>query len=271
MVSLIQKNRTELLCPVYIGTSGIVLPYNKDKFPPHYESASRLRYYSSVINSLEVNSSFYKTPQPKTLVKWKNDVLDDFKFTIKLSRDITHARNLDFDSDILHRFMNSINHLEDKKGALLIQFPASITSKYLNNVEKILQQIAMLQAEPRWDIAVEVRHSSWYNNDTYEMLTEHHASMVFHDMPGSKTPTDQTANDIIYFRFHGPVGDYRGSYDEIDLRNYSKQIFDAYTQGKRVYVYFNNTMGNAYENSTSLAASFESLKNRLSIDNFVAQ
>lgn len=249
--------------PIHIGTSGIVLPINKDDFPFPYQSASRLRYYSSLLNSLEINSSFYKTPQPRTFSKWKNDVSDDFKFTVKLSRDITHAKNLDFDTNLLNVFMNSVNHLEEKRGSLLIQFPASITVKHLNNVQKILQKIALLQTPPKWDIAVEVRHNSWYNNDVYQILKEQQAAMVFHDMPGSETPPNQTANDFMYFRFHGPTGNYAGSYDDIIIQNYSARIFDQWMQGKRVYVYFNNTIGNAYDNAISLADSLMNLNKSL--------
>lgn len=245
---------------VYIGTSGLVLPVNKKDFPPPYASGSRLGYYSSIFNSLELNSSFYKTPQAKTFSKWKNDVANNFKFTVKLSRDITHAKNLDFNAELLKAFMDEINHLDGQKGALLIQFPASITSNYFDHVRKILEQIESLQNDHKWDLAVEVRHNSWYNSDTYRMLAEHRASLVAHDMPGSQTPADHTAKDFIYLRFHGPTGKYNGSYDEDTIRRCSHQIFNACMQGKLVYVYFNNTMGSAYENALSLMASIERLK-----------
>jgi len=236
---------------INIGTSGIVLPVNKAHFPAEFQSNSRLTYYSSLFNSLEVNSSFYKTPMPKTFAKWRDEVSDGFTFTVKMSKAITHAKNLDFDDADLKSFVTSASQLLNKKGAMLIQFPASITSAYFNKVEYIIEQVNALDTN-RWNIAVEMRHASWYNSETYTMLGRLKASLVFHDMPHSKTPLDQNATDIIYLRLHGPKGDYKGSYSDQQILSFSTWLTKWRTEGKIIYVYFNNTIGGAFNNAISL-------------------
>src|SRR4051812_48059362 len=77
----------------YCGTSNVELPVpNKTFFPPEFQEKSRLCYYSSLFNTVEINSSFYRIPLPRTVEKWSSEVTDDFLFTFKLWREITHGK-----------------------------------------------------------------------------------------------------------------------------------------------------------------------------------
>ena len=127
-----------------IGTSGIVVPGSRQTFPAAFQSASRLHYYSSLFNTLEVNSTFKKLPRPSTLEKWSLDVGDAFQFTIKLSKEVTHAKQMDFDLGTIASFLSTINHIGDKKGCILVQFPGSITSQYSGKVEEALLTLQKL-------------------------------------------------------------------------------------------------------------------------------
>src|SRR4249920_403941 len=92
---------------IRIGTSNGYMPGNKITFPPAYQLRSRLHYYSSLFNTIEVNSCFYKTPLRSTYEKWANDVPADFQFTLKLSRDITHAKDLNADISCMNAFLEA--------------------------------------------------------------------------------------------------------------------------------------------------------------------
>ncbi len=107
----------------YSGISGLQLHIPKYLFPPPYENASRLTYYSTFFNSIEFNSSFYKIPQQATITKWRDSVNDDFRFTFKLWKEITHCKGFDFKKEDVELFMKAINKVQNKKGCLLIQFP----------------------------------------------------------------------------------------------------------------------------------------------------
>src|SRR5688572_27388286 len=103
----------------YAGTSGLVVPVRKELYPREFQGKSRLTYYSSLFNSIEINSSFYKTPKAATVGRWSESVPDNFRFTFKLSKAITHSKKLEFDILLLELFFNAINHIGNKKGCLL--------------------------------------------------------------------------------------------------------------------------------------------------------
>ncbi|PWS31968.1 DUF72 domain-containing protein [Pedobacter paludis] len=237
---------------LYMGTSGLILPVpNKAFYPDEFKERSRLCYYSSLMNSIEVNSSFYKTPMGNTVAKWVNEVNDDFKFTFKLLRDITHNKGLIFDPVLLQKFMHSISFAKEKQGILLIQFPPSLKVESSLQVERLLTFVR--EYDPvGWKVAVEFRHPSWYKTETYDLLNDRNISLVIHDKAPAHTPMIELDASFVYLRFHGPNGNYRGSYDDGFLAEYASYISDWLNDGKEVYVYFNNTMGEAYQNLSTL-------------------
>ncbi|HEX8547109.1 MAG TPA: DUF72 domain-containing protein [Cytophagaceae bacterium] len=231
---------------IRIGTSGIVVPGKQQDYPEEHKGKSRLQYYSNLYNTVEINSTFHKVPLARTLVKWEGEVHDDFIFTLKLWRGITHNKKLAFQLPDIDLFMGVAEHIQ-KKGCLLIQFPASINYNYANNVEEILERIK--SHKTKWQLCLEVRHSSWYQEHFYEMLNKYSASLVFHDIAASKPPFVSLESDTIYFRYHGPEGNYRGSYSNHFLEQQADYMKEWLKKGKMVYAYFNNTMGSALENS----------------------
>ncbi len=253
-VNKIQGNEMHVESPgiIRIGTSGIVVPGIKSSFPEEFQSGSRLHYYGSLFNTIEINSSFYKIPLPATFEKWTTEVPDNFKFTVKVWRGITHAKKLEYALADIDFFMHAANHLGEKKGCLLLQFPAGITSEYAKVVEEILQQLDQLNENGQWQLAIELRHISWYKNNLYTIFDKYKASLVIHDMPASKTPTDYQATHSVYFRFHGPTGNYKGSYTKEFIQEYANRIKNYCQSGKDAYVYFNNTMEGALENAQLL-------------------
>jgi uncharacterized protein YecE (DUF72 family) len=239
----------------WAGTSGMVVPAaNKAAFPEPFRDQPRLAYYASLFNSLEVNSSFYKVPMPSTFEKWAATVPDHFRFTVKLGRHITHERGLIFrDKDIDH-FMTAADFIGSKKGCLLIQFPASLhaTDANFSQLQLLLARIMVSDPTHSWKLAVEFRHVSWYSPDILTRLPEPYwASVVLHDMPASAI-TSPGDNGFIYLRFHGPAGDYKGGYTDDRLLSFARKIQAWRGEGKDVFVYFNNTIGDALVNVNTL-------------------
>lgn len=237
---------------LYIGTSGIVLPYkNQLAYPEALKGLSRLSVYSTIFNSLEVNSIFYKLPRPATIAQWSESVSKEFRFTFKLWKQITHSPQLDFNKADLVRYFDVIAPAKEKAGCLLLQFPASVKCSLLKKLEALLSAIQHLNKES-WPLAVEFRSPCWYNEETYELLNSYRAFMVYHDKWGSESPQPDLATDYIYLRFHGPRGDYKGSYDPGLLHEYAGYVIDWVHSGKTVYIYFNNTIGDALNNAQVL-------------------
>ena len=230
----------------FSGTSNVVLPVrNKTLFPAAYQDKTRLTYYASLFNSVEVNSSFYKMPLSRTIRKWADEVPDGFRFTFKLFNEVTHATKQVFNLQHLPEFLNRISTTE-KQGCLLIQLPPKFSAD--------LVQLARLLAElpVTWHLAIEFRNPSWYTDEVHRLLNDYQAAMVIHDMPRSLAPMELTSDHVVYLRFHGPEGGYRGSYSDDFLAEYAGYINEWLDDGRTVYAYFNNTMGNAIQNLIAL-------------------
>lgn len=233
----------------YTGSSGLLLPVrNKSFYPPAFQDKSRLNFYASLYSSIEINSSFYKIPQGNTIRKWAMDVPEDFKFTFKLYREITHAKRLAYEPRLIRDFFTSINQVGDKKGCLLIQFPGSFKIQDVNRLGILLQEIRLEDPYSEWKIAIEFRNADWYNDSVTELLAQFSCAMVVHDKGGYGTGYRDTETPWVYLRFHGPGGSYRGSYDESYLSEFASYIQQWLEEDKAVYVYFNNTMGEALNN-----------------------
>ena len=227
------------------------MPMPRSQYPPEYRDKTRLEYYASLFNSLEVNSSFYKTPQAATVTKWAKMVPEDFRFTFKLSKEVTHCKGLEFNEKIVQPFMNAIDQVGDKNGCLLIQFPPSLHIEKINRLQDLLSEVKFYN-EANWKMMVEFRHSSWYEREVFEILEEYDTDIVLHDIPASASPAGYLPREIAYLRYHGPEPRYRGSYSDSFLRKEAERIRAFRSAGKQVYCYFNNTMGDAVNNLQTL-------------------
>ena len=230
----------------YSGTSNLVLPVpNKSHYPPAYRDKSRLTYYSSLFNSIEINSSFYKIPQRMTVEKWSAMVPETFRFTFKLFKEITHQKKLKYSVGDIDRFLTAVEGAGKKKGCLLLQLPGGTKSEQYGRLESLLSDLSGHKLINGWKLAVELRDTSWYINETWELLNEFKAGLVYHDLPKSRTPGIELKANWIYLRYHGPTGNYRGSYETGKLETDAGDIRNWLKTGKSVYAYFNNTLGAA--------------------------
>jgi uncharacterized protein YecE (DUF72 family) len=119
-------------------------------------------------------------------------------------------------------------------------------------VEKILEQLKMYDPAHEWRTAIEFRNETWYIGETTELMDQYKATIVVHDFAKAKFSTITGIAGFVYMRFHGPTGNYRGSYSNEALDTKAEEITGILREGKDVYAYFNNTIGNAYENARYL-------------------
>ena len=236
----------------YSGTSGLNLPVARSQYPAEFQGKSRLQYYASIFNSIEINSIFYKLPRNSTVVNWAESVPRNFRFTFKVSKTITHAKGLQFAVKDVVDFNKAVENIGEKKGCLLAQFPPSLKIEKLDQLQRLLETLGEATYNSDWKVAIEFRDSSWYEREVYELLEEYNAAMVIQDMPKSATPLNDVRGDVIYLRFHGPEPRYRGHYGDEFLKQYAAYINIWISEKKTVYAYFNNTVGAAVENLQSL-------------------
>ncbi|MBK0379248.1 DUF72 domain-containing protein [Mucilaginibacter segetis] len=230
----------------YAGTSNLVLPVkNKSFFPEVFQQGTRLTYYASLFNSIEVNASFYRMPSVKTVQKWTGEVPDEFRFSFKLHQSVTHALPGQFDLGPIPGFMEAVS-ATSKRGCLLVQLPP----KFMWNLAQLSTLFRVLQPYG-WRIAIEFRNPIWYRQEVYSLLQNFDVALVWHDMPGSASPLQSTAEHV-FIRFHGPEKGYRGSYTQEHLQEYADLIREQLAEGKQAYAYFNNTLGAAVQNLQTL-------------------
>ena len=199
-----------------------------------------------------MNSIFYKLPRSSTVATWREMVPDHFRFTFKVSKTITHVKGLNFKVEDVDDFVKTVEHIGEKKGCLLAQFPPSLKIERINELQNVLEALGEATHNRNWNIAMEFRDSSWYEREVYELLEEFNVSLVIHDIPKSASPLITSKADFIYLRFHGPEPRYRGDYADQFLKKYAGYIKEWINDDKTVYAYFNNTVGAAVKNLQTL-------------------
>src|SRR5688572_26689472 len=112
----------------YIGCSGYYYPEWKEIFyPKGLAKKDWLNFYTEHFNTLEINSTFYRFPQPKFFTTWFERSPENFKFSVKAPRGITHYRKFNDVSQLLSDFYGmTTDGLQDKLGCILFQLPASV-------------------------------------------------------------------------------------------------------------------------------------------------
>jgi uncharacterized protein YecE (DUF72 family) len=183
----------------YIGCSGWSYSAWKGPFyPSNLENSDWLRYYSNVFDYVEIDSSFYRIPNQFMIKNWFKKTPDNFRFTAKFPKIITHDKHLvDVEKEV-ELFLRNMAPLHDKTLALLIQLPPSM--QITPGLEGLRQLVPLL--DERFRYAVEVRHQSWFQDLAYNFFANNNLCMVWSQLAGIRTPPIVTT-DFLYVRFIG--------------------------------------------------------------------
>jgi uncharacterized protein YecE (DUF72 family) len=226
---------------IRVGCSGFYYPNWKNKFyPKGVPQKNWLSYYSSIFKTVELNGTFYRLPKPSDLKRYFQITPDDFTFSVKVSRFITHVTRLTIKQSI-DDFQNLVReNLENKLQYFLFQFP----SNFRYSEENLQRILASVPNRPQ--SVVEFRHSSWWNALVKESLTQSNITFANVDFPGLDTYVMNTS-PVFYLRLHGNPVLFSSSYETSTLQKFQEQIpHDAVDTN----VYFNNTMEEAgYKNA----------------------
>ncbi len=221
----------------YIGCSGFAYKEWIDFFYPSGIPQSRwFQHYCEHFNTLEINSTFYRFPKAQSLRTWYNKSPDDFLFSVKVPKFITHYRHLTGESErMLGEFYELLNEgLSEKLGCVLFQMP----SKFHYNEENLERVTSLLNNN--YLNTIEFRHESWWNTNTYTELKKNNIIFCGHSYPGLPDNAIATTTTI-YYRFHGVPVLYKSEYNKRFLKNIFDQISNH--PGSATYLYFNNTWG----------------------------
>ncbi len=257
---------------IRVGTSGWSYPSGHGAWTgifypapgPGRRRVDELAYYAERFDTVEVNSTFYRTPSPDTTRRWAARTPPGFDFSLKLYQKFTHpdmylkATGQDpydlgqADIDQVRVALEPIARA-GKLGALLAQFPpgfhaSDVTRDYV---------AWLLRAFSDYTVAVELRHRSWSDarEATSALLAAHGAAWVQIDEPKFRLSIRQDFGANVpgayYMRLHGrnaaawwqhahPADRYDYLYSAAELEPVSRTVAEASRQARKLRVYLNN-------------------------------
>lgn len=217
-----------------IGCSGFSYKHWKGGFyPDGVPQRKWFEYYCQFFNTVELNVTFYRFPKVETLQGWYDRAPDDFVFTVKAPRLITHYKKFLNAKREMHDFYNAVaGGLHDKLGTILFQLPPNLLYSE-DNLSRIIGSL-----DPSFSNVIEFRHESWWRKDVYQLLKENNITFCGISYPDLPDDVIKTA-PVMYYRFHGVPQLYRSPYTLAQMKDISEKI-----KGQRsvseVYIYFNN-------------------------------
>ena len=238
---------------IEIGISGWTYEGWRGTFYPKKLSAAKeLEFASRVFPSIEINGTFYSLQRPSSYEKWYETTPEDFVFSVKANRYISHVKRLkDIDLPMANFFASGVLNLKEKLGPILWQFPPNMVfdhdrwKKFLELLPNDFKEAARLAKKNELSKertafkvdenrkirhAVEVRHFSFLNPWFVDLLREHNVAIVFADTAGKWPYLEDVTSDFIYIRLHGESELYVSGYDETSLDFWSERI-EAWKNG----------------------------------------
>ncbi len=231
---------------IRIATVGWGIPRTlSEKFP---ERGSSLERYADVLNGVEINSTFYRSHKPSTFARWAASVPENFRFSVKAPREITHVKRLvDCDAAVA-KFFDETGYLGAKRGPILMQLPPSLPFDCAT-AEAFFTLLRHRYSGPA---ACEPRHPSWFDPEADALLRTYRISRVAAD----PAPVPQAArpggfDGLIYFRLHGSPRIYYSAYSQQDLDDAATKLSGG-AAIERWCVFDNTASGAALPNALDL-------------------
>ncbi|MCS9103451.1 DUF72 domain-containing protein [Pseudomonas aeruginosa] len=231
-----------------IGISGWrYAPWRGDFYPEGLRQKDELRFASRAVNSIEINGTFYALQTPERFRGWAEDTPEDFVFSVKAPRYITHVRRLrEIDEPLANFFASGPLALRQRLGPFLWQFPPSMrfdrelfadflarlprdgaaAQKLARHSAARLYREGYLDGDPaqRLRHAVEIRHESFVDPTFIELLREYRVALVVADTAGKWPLLGDVCADFLYLRLHGDKELYRSGYSEAALGQWQARI-----------------------------------------------
>lgn len=227
---------------IFLGTQGWSFKsWIGTFYPDHIPAEGFLAEYAKHFRAVEIDSTYYGTPQAETLKQWQAATPPDFRFTAKFPHVITHDKMLHgADRDTAH-FLASMQLLGDKLGPLVLQFSYQFKPDRHSDLANFL---SALPGDFRY--AVEIRHRGWLNDAFFDLLNRHRVALVLTDN-ASMPRVDRATTDFAYIRWLGKRKDVPGNkYQQVrikrdnELDNWSQVVARLVGQGVSIWGFANN-------------------------------
>lgn len=223
---------------IYIGCSSYATTsWQPLFFPEGLPRKQWFDYYCQYFNTYEINFTFYRFPTVKSLESWYDKTPDDFVFSIKVPKTITHIKRIENCKEEIDKFYNVAQQgLKDKLGCVLFQLPPSF-SYATERLENII-----INLNPKFTNIVEFRHESWWKQEVMEKLSDNNITFCnvnYPKLPSSVVKTTENG----YVRMHGNPRLFYSEYTKEQIKALYSEVKNL--NFKKAYVYFNNTASTA--------------------------
>jgi uncharacterized protein YecE (DUF72 family) len=237
---------------IYIGTSGFSYKdWIGHYYPEGISSKDMLAFYAREFATCELNFTYYRQPDPKTLARMADKVPPGFLFTVKAYQGMTHEREGD-DRAEFRTFVDGIQPLIEarKFGCILLQFPWAFKPAAENRayLETCRERLGDLPA------VIEFRNAAWIKDDTFALLRSLKLGFCCVDQPqleGLIPPIAASTADVAYVRFHGRNAAkwwqhdeawerYNYSYSGEELQEWRPKIESLNRAARTTYIFTNN-------------------------------
>jgi uncharacterized protein YecE (DUF72 family) len=241
----------------HLGTSAFTAAgWEGSFYPADMKPADYITYYATKFDTVEVDSTFYRTPSAATVNGWARKTPDSFIFSVKVPQAITHEKLL-VDSDAeFKRFIETIDLLGPKLGPLVLQFPYFNRGKFKSGGEFTKLLVSFMKNFPKdHQFAVEIRNKPWLDARFADALRAHNVALVLQDhnwMPRRSAlfdTFDPITADFTYIRW---LGDRKGieectkMWDTVivdrtgELREWVEIVRKVHKRRIQIFAYANN-------------------------------
>lgn len=220
---------------IYLGTSGWNYKHWRQTFYPQGLPQSRwLEFYAERFQTVELNNSFYRLPKPEQFASWRERSPDDFVFTVKMSRFLTHIKRLREPQEPVERFLGAVGPLKEKLGPVLMQFPPTMPVE-LTALEETL---ALFPDEVK--VVCEFRHDTWFTEECRSLLEKFGVAWCLADRLSKPITPVRKTTDWAFLRFHEGRGSPHPCYGRSALQSWVDRLAEGWGTGAEIWVYFNN-------------------------------
>ena len=214
---------------IYLGTSAFTAAgWPGTFYPPEIKSKDYLSFYAQRFDTVEVNSTLYGCPSPRTVENWAAKTPNNFIFSIKTPRSITHDKILANCDAELEEFLTTMEILGPKLGPILFQFPQFSPGVFADRhafTDRLIPFLKKLPAGPKY--AIEIRNPEWLDAEFADLLRQRQIALALPDLPYMPRPEvlaqkfDPLTADWTYIRW---LGDRKGI--ELQTVTWDKIIVD---------------------------------------------
>src|SRR5207244_4947871 len=236
-------------------------------YPRGLPQNQELDFASRQFNSIELNGYFYSLQKVSSWERWYAETPEDFIFSVKGGRFITHMKKLkDVEKPLANFFAQGLLALKEKLGPIVWQFPPT----FAFNAARFEQFFQLLPRDMKGALklarrrdqrmigssylrldkfmdpsrplrhAVEIRHDSFQSPDFLKLLRTHNVALVVADTAGKWPFLEQITSDFIYARLHGDKELYVSGYSSSALDRWASRVRAWQKKRLDVYIYFDN-------------------------------